>query len=125
MKIFHYIVYYVSSYFLSVQLGLGSQSDSNEGSADSVTTPTSPSTLITALQVSTDEPIHIINVAIKHNSYCTDEEHIQQCYEFVQVQLHVKVNGVYCLFQFHCVRVCVYVCVCVCVCVESKFHISH
>ena len=67
------------------QLGLSSQSDSNDGSADSVATPTGPSTPSAAFLASTDEPIHIINVAIKNENSSSDEELVKKCYDFVQV----------------------------------------
>ena len=70
----------------SSQLGLSSRSDSNNGSADSVTTPTGgPATPSTTALASTDEPIHIINVAIKNDSSSSDEELVKKCYTFVQV----------------------------------------
>ena len=49
-------------------------------------TPTGPATPSAATIAPTDEPIHIINVAIKKESYSNDEEHSKKCYEFVQVK---------------------------------------
>ena len=77
-----------TSFPSSSQLGLSSRSDSNNGSADSVTTPTGgPATPSTTALASTDEPIHIINVAIKNDSSSSDEELVKKCYTFVQVHV--------------------------------------
>jgi hypothetical protein len=53
-----------------------------------VATPTGgPTTPSAAVLTSTDEPIHIINVAIKNGSSSSDEELVKKCYTFVQVLL--------------------------------------
>ena len=54
-------------------------------------TPTGgPNTPTAAVVASTDEPIHIINVAIKNGSSSSDEELVQKCYTFVQVLVLVE-----------------------------------
>ena len=66
-------------------------------------TPTGgPATPTAAVVASTDEPIHIINVAIKNGSSSSDEELVQKCYNFVQVLVFVKYMYVY---MYMCITV--------------------